>query len=360
MSTNSKTPNQNEEVDLSTLFKLIGAAFYRLINFFTSIFKNVFLTFVWIIFLIKKHIIVLFSALVLGYLIGFFIPKFSAPKFDSSVEIVQNYPSGQNLYNLVKYYNNLVKQKDFETLGQALELDAETTSKISCFDITPLISGNENLIVFNEFLLEIDTLASPKIEYNEFVENIEDYSYKYQKITIQSSLNTSFKPVFSKILNSIISNSYFMSEQKKDITELTKIKEALESSLVKSDSLKNTYKRVLEQELISNNASEIGITFEGSSKTKITREYELYLNDLQLERELVETNRAILDKQYIIEIISNKQDSGVTSDSKEILGFELPLSLFLAFILFLLTSASLLVLEFLRFIERYRPQTTNL
>ena len=25
MSTNSKTPNQNEEVDLSTLFKLIGA-----------------------------------------------------------------------------------------------------------------------------------------------------------------------------------------------------------------------------------------------------------------------------------------------------------------------------------------------
>ena len=235
MSTNSKTPNQNEEVDLSTLFKLIGAAFYRLINFFTSIFKNVFLTFVWIIFLIKKHIIVLFSALVLGYLIGFFIPKFSAPKFDSSVEIVQNYPSGQNLYNLVKYYNNLVKQKDFETLGQALELDAETTSKISCFDITPLISGNENLIVFNEFLLEIDTLASPKIEYNEFVENIEDYSYKYQKITIQSSLNTSFKPVFSKILNSIISNSYFMSEQKKDITELTKIKEALESSLVKSD-----------------------------------------------------------------------------------------------------------------------------
>ena len=359
MSTNSKTPNQNEEVDLSTLFKVIGAAFDRLINFFTSIFKNVFLTFVWIIFLIKKHIIVLFSALVLGYLLGFFIAKFSVPKFDSSVAIAQNYPSGQNLYNLVKYYNNLVKQRDFETLGQALELDAETTSKISYFDITPLISGNNNLIVFNEFLLEIDTLASPKIEYNEFVENIEDYSYKYQKITIQSSLNTSFKPVFSKILNSIISNPYFMSEQKKDITELTKIKEALESSLVKSDSLKNTYKRVLEQELISNNASEIGITFEGSSKTKITREYELYLSDLELERELVATNRAILDKQYIIEMISNKQDSGVTSDSKEIFGFELPLSLFLALILFLLTSASLLVLEFLKFIERYRPQTTN-
>ena len=136
-------------------------------------------------------------------------------------------------------------------------------------------------------------------------------------------------------------------------------KEALESSLVKSDSLKNTYKRVLEQELISNNASEIGITFEGSSKTKVTREYELHLRDLELERELVETNRALLDKQHIIEIIPNKQDAGVSSDSKEILGFELPLKLFLALVLFLLTFASLLMLEFLSFIERYRTQITK-
>jgi hypothetical protein len=165
--------------------------------------------------------------------------------------------------------------------------------------------------------------------------------------------------VFSKILNSISSNPYFVSEQKKDIVELTKIKEALESSLVKSDSLKNTYKRVLEQELISNNASEIGITFEGSSKTKVTREYELHLRDLELERELVETNRALLDKQHIIEIIPNKQDAGVSSDSKEILGFELPLKLFLALVLFLLTFASLLMLEFLSFIERYRTQITK-
>jgi hypothetical protein len=359
MSTNSKTPNQNEEVDLSTLFKLIGAAFDRFFNFFTSIFKNAFLTFIWIIFLIKKHILILLSAVFLGYLIGFFVTKFSAPKFDSSVELVQNYPSGQNLYKLVNYYNNLIKQKDFETLGKALELDTKTASKISYFDINPIVNGNNNLIVFNEFLQEIDTLASPKIEYNDFVENLEDYSYKYQKISIQSTLNNSFKPVFSKILNSISSNPYFVSEQKKDIVELTKIKEALESSLVKSDSLKNTYKRVLEQELISNNASEIGITFEGSSKTKVTREYELHLRDLELERELVETNRALLDKQYIIEIIPNKQDAGVSSDSKEILGFELPLKLFLALVLFLLTFASLLMLEFLSFIERYRTQITK-
>ena len=359
MSTNSKKPNQNEEVDLSTLFKLIGTAFDRFFNFFNRIFKNIFLLFVWLIFLIKKHIIVLFSALILGYLIGLFIAKTSDPKFESSVVIVQNYSSGQDLYSLVKYYNDLIRQKDLETLGQILELDAETTASISHFKITPLISGNNNLIVFNDFLLDIDTLASPKIEYNDFVENIEDNSYKYQKITIQSTLNSSYKPVFSKILKSINSNPYFINEQKKDIIELTKTKEALESSLIKSDSLKNTYKRVLEQELTSNNSSEIGITLEGSTAKK-TREYELYLKDLELQRELVETTRSLLDKEFIIEIISSKQDTGVTSDKKEILGIKLPLSLFLALVLFLLTSLVLLGSEFLKFIERYKPQITKL
>tara|TARA_B100001059_G_scaffold220573_1_gene242713 strand:+ start:42 stop:1124 length:1083 start_codon:yes stop_codon:yes gene_type:complete len=359
MNTNSKGSNQNEEVDLSTLFKLIGAAIDRFFNFFNRIFKNAFLTFVWLIFLIKKHVIVLFLALFLGYSIGFFIAKSSTPKFNSSIEIVQNYPTGHNLYSLVKYYNNLIEQKDFEALGKALELDAQIASKMLYFDINPVVSGNKNLIIFNEFLLEIDTLASPKVEYDEFVENIEDPSYKHQRISIKSTLKNSFEPVFSKILNSISSNPYFISEQKKDITELIRIQEALESSLVKSDSLKDTYKRVLEQELINNNSSEIGITFEGSSNTKVTREYELYLSDLEIERELVETKRALLDKQYIVEIIPNKQDAGVTSDSKEILGFELPLSQFLALSLFLLTFSLLLVLEFLRFIERFRPQITK-
>lgn len=358
MSTNSERPNQNEEVDLSTLFKLIGAAFDRLFNFFNSIFKNTFLALVWIIFLIKKHIIVLFSALVLGYLIGIFITNTSDPEFESSVVIVQNYPSGQDLYSLVKYYNNLIKQKDLVALGQALELDAETTASISYFEITPLIGGNNNLVVFNDFLLDIDTLATPKIEYNDFVENIEDNTYKYQKITIQSKLNRNYKPVFSKIIKSINTNPYFINEQKKDIIELTKTKEALESSLIKSDSLKNTYKRVLEQELTSNNSSEIGITLEGSTAKK-TREYELYLKDLELQRELVETTRSLLDKEFIIEIITSKQDTGVTSDKNEILGLKLPYSLFLSFVLFLLTSAVLLGSEFLKFIERYKPQITK-
>ena len=358
MSTNSNEPSKPKEVDLGQLFKLIGDAYDRFFNFFINIFKTIFLAFVWLIFLIKKRIFVLLSVATLGFLIGTIAPKFSPLKFESSAVVAQNYPTGENLYNLTEYYNNLVKQKDYEALGQALAIDTEKTKKILSFDVKPLFSGNDNIVAFNEFLLEIDTLASPPIVYKDFLENLEDHSYKYQKISIQSTLKSSFKLALSNIVKTISLNPHFVNEQKKDIIELTKTKTSFELALVKSDSIQSTYKRVLERELISNNASENGIIFEGSSKTKITREYELYLSDLQIREKLIEVERDLLDKQYIIETISNKRDSGLSSNTKNLFGAELPMSLYTAALFFLLVFAVLLALEFSRFIEKFRTQVS--
>jgi len=92
MSTNSNKPNTTEEVDLGQLFKLIGNAFDRFFNFFITIFKSIFLAFVWLVFLVKKRIIILSSAVALGFfigLIGLFFTETSSPKYESSVTIVQ-------------------------------------------------------------------------------------------------------------------------------------------------------------------------------------------------------------------------------------------------------------------------------
>lgn len=358
MSTNSNEPSKAKEVDLGQLFKLIGDAFDRFFNFFINIFKTIFLAFVWLIFLIKKRIFVLLSAATLGFLIGTIAPTFSPLKFESSVVVAQNYPTGENLYNLIEYYNNLVKQKDHEALGQALALDIQKTTKILNFDVKPLFSGNDNIVAFNEFLLEIDTLASPLVVYKDFLENLEDHSYKYQKITIQSTLKSSFKLALSNIVKTISLNPHFINEQKKDIIELTKTKTSFELSLVKSDSIQSTYKRVLERDLSVNKASEIGITFEGSSKTEKTKELDLFRSDLRIREKLIEVERDLLDKQNIIETISNEQDSGLASNTKNLFGAELPMSLYMAALLFLLVFAVLLVLEFSRFIEKFRTQVS--
>ena len=357
MSTNSNTPNNSEEVDLGQLFKLIGTIFDRFFNFIRNIFKNIFLAFVWAILLIKKRIIILALSGISGLIIGTLSSKTVAAKYESSVTVVQNYPTGENLYNSVGYYNDLLKQKDHETLGVVLDLDLERTKSILSFRVEPVVSENEKLLAFNKYMKQLDSLAATKIEYDDFLVNNEDHTHKYQQIRIESSERNSFKSVFENIVASINKNSFFLNEQRKDIVELTQIKAALELALDKSASLQETYKRVLEQGIDADQASktsEIGITFEGSSETDKTKEYDLYQSDLDLRSQLVQIDRDLLDKQYIVEMISNKQDSGSASTTKSLFGIELNSTLFLGVLALLVAMAVLFGLEFLKFIEKFK------
>ena len=362
MSTNSNTPNNSEEVDLGQLFKLIGTIFDRFFNFILRIFKNLFLAFVWVILLVKKRIIILTLATISGLIIGALSKKTVAAKYESSVTVVQNYPTGENLYNSVGYYNDLLKQKDFETLGIVLNLDFERTKSILTFDVEPVVSDNEKLLAFNEYVKQLDSLAATKIEYEDFLDNNEDHTHKYQQIRIESSERNSFKSVFENIVKSINLNPFFLNEQRKDIVELNNTKEALKLALDKSASLQETYKRVLEQGIDADETSktsEIGITFEGSSETDKTKEYDLYQSDLELRSQLVQIERELLDKQYIVEMISNKQDSGSASTTKSFFGIELNSTLFLGVLAFLVAMAVLFGIEFLKFIEKFNKKTNN-
>ena len=354
MSTNSNKPNTNEEVDLGQLFKLIGNAFDRFFNFIYNIFKSFFLAFVWLVFFVKKRIIILVLASVFGFVYGLLNSKSAAPKYESSVIVVQNYPTGENLYNSVSYYNDLVRQGDFQTLGIVLNLGEEKAQSILSFEVEPVVSENDKLLAFNNYVQKLDSLASTKIEYEDFLLNNEDHTHKYQQVKISSTQRNNFKSVFESIVETINSNPFFKNEQYKDIAGLNKTKEGLELALVKSDSLQSTYKRVLEQGLNSDKASEIGITFEGSGETDKTKEYDLYQSDLVLRSELVEVERELLDKQFIIEAISNKQDSGFASNTKEFFGNQLSVKLYFTVVLFLSAFIILLGLEFFKFLEKYK------
>ena len=357
MSTNSNTPNNSEEVDLGQLFKLIGSAFDRFFNFIFSIFKNIFLAFVWVIFLMKKRIIILASATIFGLMIGALSTKTAAPKYESSVTVVQNYPTGENLYNSVGYYNDLLRQQDYNTLGAVLDLDSEKTKSILSFNVEPVISENNKLVAFNNYIKQLDSLAATKIEYEDFLVNNEDHTHKYQQISIESSERNSFKSVFENIVKTISLNPFFINEQRKDVLELTQRRDALGVALEKSESLQETYRKVLEQGIDTDQTaktSEIGITFEGSSEIEKTKEFDLYQSDLELRAQIVQIERNLLDKQHIIEMISNKQDSGVASNKKTFLGIELNSTLFYGVLALLAAITVLLGIEFLRFIEKYK------
>ena len=358
MSTNSNTPNNSEEVDLGQLFKLIGNVFDRFFNFIGRIFNNLFLAFIWVILFTKKRIIILALVTAFGLILGALSQKTAIPKYESSVTVVQNYPTGENLYSSVGYYNDLLRQQDYETLGAVLDLDFEKTKSILNFNVEPVVSENNKLVAFDKYIKQLDSLAASKIEYEDFLVNNEDYTHKYQQIRIESSERNSFKSVFENIVKSINSNPFFVNEQRKDIVELTQIKTSLEKALDESKTLQETYKKVLEQGIDSDQAksSEIGITFEGSSEVEKTKEFDLYLSDLELRTQLVQIERDLLDKQYIVEMISNKQDSGSASTTKTLLEIEMSPTIYYGILSFLAVFGILLGIEFLRFTEKYKTK----
>ncbi len=356
MSKELPQPPQSEEVDLGQLFKLIGNMFDKLFKFIGSIFKKIFLAFVWLWFFIKNHFIKLFIAGVLGIGLGFLLQKTSDPIYMSYITVKQNYNTGENLYNMISYYNDLVKNEEYGVLKDVLELEENVASSVLAFEIKSILSENERIKEYDRYLKTLDTTVAKTVTYEMFLKNDKDYKHEFQEIKIQSKTRKNFGVVFGNIVKNINSNPYFQREQIKDLNELDEREKSLKEALIKSDSLQSTYKRVLEKALKAKNGSEIGITFEGSNDTDKTKEFDLYQSDIVLRAELVEINRKKADKEHIIEILSSKQDSGSIDNKKKFLGFKIGQKLFYGLLLGLLTFIVLLGLELIKYLEKFKDK----
>ncbi len=352
----TNTPQPSEEVDLGQLFKMIGNAFQRLFQFIGSIFNKLFLAFVWLVFFIKKRAVFLLIAAVAGLALGFILDKTSPPTYKSSITVKQNYATGENLYGSIDYYNSLLKDGDYEVLGRVLGLEKKVSEEILGIEIEPIITDNDRVVMFDKYISGLDSLAASKVEYEVFVDNIKDYKHQLQQISIKSKTRANFKNVFDNVIGDINTNIFFVNEQAKDLAELNQQKVALEQSLAQSDSLQRTYKRVLEQQIESKSTSETSITFEGNNDKSKTREFDLYKNDIELRREIVQIERKLKDKQNIVEIISGKQDSGFVDDTKELLGLTLNTKSYYLVLFTILAFVILFGLEFLKFLEKYKPE----
>jgi len=354
----AKNSSTSEEVDLGQLFKMIGSAFTRLYNFIGSIFNNFLLALIWLVLFVKKRTIIFSVAGFVGLVVGVALDMSMPPTYKSTLSIKQNYETGENLYESINYYNGLLKDKDYRILGGLLGLTELATQEIVGFEIEPIITDNEYLVMFNSYIGELDSLAASKIEYKEYVKNIREYKHRYQQISIKSKTRADFKGVFTNIINNIETNSFFVNEQAKDILELQQTQQAIEISLAQSDSLQETYKRVLENSKDSQSNAEIGITFEGTNESEKTKEFELYINDIELRERIVKIQRELKDKENIIDMISSKQDNGFEDDTKEFLGLDIPFRIFYLVLALTVVFVVMLGKELLTFLENYKPSKT--
>jgi len=356
MSTNLPEQQPSEEIDLGQLFKLIGNGFRNFFNFIGNILNSLFLAFLWLVFFAKKHFIIIAIAAIVGVVLAIVKQKIGDPIFTSTIVIKQNYNTGEHLYNTLDYYNSLIAETDSITLGELLKIEPQKASKIIEIGIESVLSENQKLKLFNDYTKSIDSTLASKIDLKEFIENSKDYEFKFQKITLKSKAKNNFEKTFTQIIDNIVSNSFFKNEQKKDLEELARSENAINESLKQSDSLQKVYQSVLIKSVETTNGSQTSVTIDNTEDKSVTKEYELYTNDLNLRRELVSIERNKENLKNIIDIVSSQQDNGTLDNKGKLFGFETPKVIAYGIKLGLLMFVILLLIEFVSYLERYKDK----
>ena len=110
MSTNNKplnTDNNNqEEVDLGSLFVIIGKGFSNFFNFIAKTFKGIFHLFISMFIFLKENSIKIGVALIVGLILGLFLEINKKVSYASDLLVSPNFKSARQLYNNVNYYND--------------------------------------------------------------------------------------------------------------------------------------------------------------------------------------------------------------------------------------------------------------
>uniref|UniRef100_UPI003F69E3A3 hypothetical protein n=1 Tax=Polaribacter sp. TaxID=1920175 RepID=UPI003F69E3A3 len=271
MSTNHN--NNEEEVDLGSLFKIIGRGFQNLFNFIGNIFKSIFHAFILILIFLKDNIVKIGIAAIIGFAIGLFIQVKSTNKYESEMLVKPNFKSANQLYNNINYYNDLVKQKDTSGIQNTFKLSKQEAASLKKFTIEPIVNENDIINSYNDFILEVDTTTVKSYTFDEFKTSFKDLDYKIHKIKVVAEKNNVFSKLDEVIISSVVNNKYFKRVKELTNENLNRTDSIYRQNLAQLDSLRKVYMQVMIEEAKKQTT---GTTIDLGGEKRTTKELELF------------------------------------------------------------------------------------
>ena len=305
MSTNQT--NNEEEVDLGSLFVIIGKGFSRFFNFIGNIFKGIFHGIILILIFLKNNIIKIGIAAILGGGIGAFLEVNKQELYGSDLSVKPNFKSARQLYNNIYYYNDLVKQKEIASLSEVFGLDKETAASLKKFTIEPIKTENDIIDSYNDFITSVDTTTVRSYAYDEFKLSFSELDYKVHQISVIAEKNNVFTSLGDVIISSVVKNEYF--DRLKSLTNenLNRTDSLLRQNLGQIDSLRRVYMQVMLDEAKKQSN---GTSIDLSGEKRTTKELELFETNRKLNSELRNVIFEKSNKYEVINVISNFQPIG--------------------------------------------------
>ncbi|MDD7915128.1 hypothetical protein [Polaribacter ponticola] len=344
MSTNQK--NNEEEVDLGSLFVIIGKGFSNFFHFIGSIFKGLFHFIISILLFLKENFLKIVGTGIIGLIAGIFLEINSSSKYGSDLLVEPNFKSARQLYDNVNYYNDLVKQKDIIALQTIFSLDEESAASLKKFTIEPLVIDSDKINAYNELILSIDTLAIKSYEYDVFKTSFTEYDYKVHKITVIAEKNNVFDKLDDVIISSVVNNTYFKRIKELTNENLNRTDSLYRQNLIQIDSLRRVYMKVMLEEAKKSNT---GTSIDLGDKKKGTNEMALFETSRRLNYDLKSLAAEKSTNFKIINVISSFQSVGY-----EIKGITKNKAFLLGIVGSVLMIVFLLLMKLNKFLENYK------
>lgn len=338
--------NKEEEVDLGSLFIIIGNGFRKFFNFIWKILSGIFHFIILILLFIKENVIKLGIATILGALLGGYLQYNSGPTYASDLLVEPNFESARQLYQNIDYYNELVSQEEYKKLSEVFGIDSLAASTMKSFEVEPIKTSNDILESYDKLVLSVDTTTVKNYTYLDFKKAFTIHDYKVHKVHVEATDNKVFKKLSPVIIGSITDNKYFNRIRNLTVEDLYRTDSILKENLVQVDSLRKVYMTVLLEEAKKEST---GTTIDMGSQKRGTKEIELFQTNRTIYYELKKITNDISEQSDIVNVISDFQPVGYKIrelNRNKIVVF--------AGLAFLLVSAFVLLLKLNVYLENYK------
>jgi hypothetical protein len=335
MATNQQNNNE-EEVDLGSLFVIIGKGFTNFFNFIGNIFKWIFHFIISILMFFKQHVIKIVIAATIGLFVGIYLELKTPKRYGSELLLEPNFESTRQLYNNVNFYNDLVEQKDTIALQKVFNLDKESTASFVKFKIEPLKNGVDLINLYNDLIKSIDTLTTRSYNYEDFKLTFTDFDFKVHKVTVIAEKNNVFDKLAHVIISSLVNNDYFNRLKVLSNESLNRTDSLYRQNLTQINSLRMVYMVVM---IPYAKKQTTGTNIDLGGAKRATKELELFETNREINDDLRLLAIEKSKKYEVINMISNFQPigyeiKGITKNYGFLYGFAFA-GLMILFLLFI-------------------------
>lgn len=223
--------NNNEEIDLGDLFRLLKKGVQYILNLFLR-----FVAF------ILRHAIVLAVLIIIGAIAGYFLQKKSGELVKTEMIIASNFESSEYVFNSINQISYQIRHKDTLSLEKLeIPLDAGTLK----LEVKPIVN-------ISRFSQEEETFLELVSESN-FIDEEEKAKmfaryFRYYKVILSHPKKINSAKVLNNILQQLRDNPYYQEYNSVNLSFLNNQIKANERLILQIDSLVGNYSKAVSQQ----------------------------------------------------------------------------------------------------------------